>query len=58
MARRSIPAETKAAVVAAAQVEGANLREIATQFGVSLPSVYNWVKAANTVAAVSETIEA
>jgi transposase len=46
MARRTIAADVKAAVVAAATAEGANLPAIATQFGVSLPTVYNWKNAA------------
>ncbi len=58
MARRSIPIETRNAVVAAAQVEGANLSEIAKQYSISLPSIYNWLKAAQVVEAVSETVEA
>ncbi|MGH7974781.1 MAG: helix-turn-helix domain-containing protein [bacterium] len=46
MARRTIAAEVKAAVVAAALLEGADLPAIATQYGVSLPTVYNWKNAA------------
>ncbi len=46
MARRTIASDVKVAVVAAALVEGANLPEIAKQFGVSLPTVYNWKNAA------------
>lgn len=57
MARRSIPLETRNAVIAAAQVEGAKLSEVAAKFQVSLPTVYNYLKAAQVVAAVSETLE-
>jgi transposase len=54
MARRTISNEVKAAVLAAAQVEGAKLPEVAKQFGVSLPTVYNYLKAAKVVEAVPE----
>ena len=54
MARRSLSAELKAAVLAAAQVEGAKLPEIAKANGISLPTVYNWLKAAKVVEAVPE----
>jgi transposase-like protein len=53
MARRTIAADVKAAVVAAALVEGADLPAIATQYGVSLPTVYNWKNAATR----TETVE-
>jgi transposase len=55
MARRTIAADVKAAVLAAAQVEGAHLPEVAKQFGVSLPTVYNYLKAAKVVEVVPET---
>jgi transposase-like protein len=59
MARRTINPETKAAVVAASLVEGASLPAIATQFGVSLPTVYNWKNAAlKTTEAVVESVQA
>jgi transposase-like protein len=44
-----LSAELKAAVLAAAQVEGAKLPEIARANGISLPTVYNWLKAAKVV---------
>lgn len=46
MSRRSIPAEIKTAVLVAALENGAKLPEIAKQYGVSLPTVYNWKNAA------------
>lgn len=46
MARRTIDPAVKTAVVAAALAQGANLVEIAKQYGVSLPTVYNWKNAA------------
>jgi transposase-like protein len=55
MARRTLAPELKAAVLAAAQVEGANLPEIAKANGISLPSIYNWLKAAKVVETVPET---
>ena len=59
MARRTIAADVKAAVVAASLVEGANLPAIAIQFGVSLPTVYNWKNAAlKTTEAVVESVQA
>jgi len=45
MARRTIDPAVKTAVVAAALADGANLPEIAKQYGVSLPTVYNWKNA-------------
>lgn len=55
MARRSIPVETRNAILAAAQVEGVRLPDVAKQFGVSLPTVYNYLKSAKVVEAVPET---
>ena len=49
MSRRSIPKETKEAVVKAMKVVGARSVEVAEQFGVSLPTVYNWVKQTKTL---------
>ena len=46
MARRTIDPAVRTAVVAAALAEGAKLTEIAKQYGVSLPTVYNWKNAA------------
>jgi transposase len=46
--------ELKAAVLAAAQVEGARLPEIAKANGISLPTIYNWLKAVKVVEAVPE----
>ena len=54
MARRSLSAELKAAVLAAAQVEGAKLPEIARANGISLPTIYNWLKAAKVVEVTPE----
>jgi transposase-like protein len=54
MARRALAPELKAAVLAAAQVEGAKLPEIALANGISLPTIYNWLKAAKVVEAVPE----
>lgn len=56
MARRSISSEVKAQIVEAMQQEGAKASEVAVRFSVSLPSVYNWVKAANAVPV--ESVEA
>lgn len=58
MARRSIPVETRNAVLAAAQLPDANLPEIAKQFGVSLPTVYNYLKAARVVETIPESVQA
>ena len=46
MARRTIDPAVKTAILAAALAEGAKLAVIAKQYGVSLPSVYNWRNAA------------
>lgn len=46
MARRTLDPAIRTAVVAAALAEGAKLPEIAKQYGVSLPTVYNWKNAA------------
>lgn len=46
MARRTIDPAVRTAVVAAALAEGAKLPVIAQQYGVSLPTVYNWKNAA------------
>jgi len=54
MARRALAPELKAAVLAAAQVEGARLPEIAKANGISLPTIYNWLKAVKVVEAVPE----
>jgi transposase-like protein len=54
MARRTIDPAVKAAALAEAQVEGANLIEVAKKAGVSLPSIYNWLKAAKVVEATPE----
>jgi transposase-like protein len=54
MARRTIDPAVKAAVLVAAQVEGAKLPEIARANGISLPTIYNWLKAAKVVEAVPE----
>ena len=54
MARRTIDANVKATALAEAQVEGANLVEVARKAGVSLPSIYNWLKKAKVVEVVPE----
>lgn len=54
MARRTIDPAVKAAALAEAQVEGANLVEVAKRAGVSLPSIYNWLKKAKAVEVVPE----
>jgi len=46
MARRTIDPAVRTAVVAAALAEGAKLAVIAKEYGVSLPTVYNWKNAA------------
>lgn len=45
MARRTIDEAVKLGVLAASLKDGANLPEIAKQYGVSLPTVYNWKNA-------------
>jgi transposase-like protein len=55
MARRTIDPTVKATALAEAQVEGANLVEVARRAGVSLPSIYNWLKKAKVVEVVPET---
>jgi transposase-like protein len=42
MARRTIDPAVKTAVLVAALGNGAKLPEIAKQYGVSLPTIYNW----------------
>ena len=45
MARRSISAETRTAVLEAANLQGPKHYEaIAKQFGVSVPTIYNWLR--------------
>lgn len=46
MARRTIDSAVRTAVVAAALADGAKLPVIAKEYGVSLPTVYNWKNAA------------
>ena len=58
MSRRTIEPSVKAAILAAAQVAGAKLPEVAKQFGVSLPTVYNYLKAAKVVEVACEAAEA
>jgi len=55
MARRTIAADVKAAVLEAMKVDGAKLPEIAKANGLSLPTLYNWKKAAKVVEATPET---
>jgi len=50
MARRAISAETKATVLAAANEQGPKHYDtIAKQFGVSVPTIYNWLNALKPV---------
>jgi transposase len=56
MARRTIDPLVQAQVLQAAQVEGANLPAVAKQFGISLPTVYNYLRKAKEVAV--ETVQA
>jgi len=45
MARRTITAETRTAVLEAANLQGPKHYEaIAKQFGVSVPTIYNWLR--------------
>lgn len=46
MGRRSISNEVKAQIVEAMAQEGSKAKEVALRFGVSLPTVYAYVKAA------------
>ena len=45
MSRRTIDPTVKTAVLVAALETGAKLPEIAKQYGVSLPTIYNWKNA-------------
>ena len=56
MSRRTIPVEVKAQVVEAMRVEGAKSSEVALRFGISVPTVYNYVKQAQV--ATVEVVEA
>lgn len=56
MARRSISLEVRNQIVEAMAQEGSKAKEVAVRFGVSLPTIYNYVKAAQVVP--SETVEA
>jgi transposase-like protein len=60
MARRTIDPTVKTAVLVAALESGAKLPEIAKQYGVSLPTVYNWKNAAlaEKAAAVASLVPA
>ena len=52
MARRLITNETKTAVLAAANEQGPKHYEaIAKQFGVSVPTIYNWLRELKPVVA-------
>jgi transposase-like protein len=49
MARRTISVELKNQVLEAAREQGPkNYKAIATQFGVSVPTIYNWLNATTT----------
>jgi transposase-like protein len=56
MARRTIDPAVKTAILAAALAEGAKLAAIAKQYGVSLPSVYNWRNAARAAEKAAEVV--
>ena len=60
MARRTITAETRTAVLEAANLQGPKHYEaIAKQFGVSVPTIYNWLrelKAPTTETTVETTV--
>ncbi len=52
MARRSISTETRTAVLEAANLQGPKHYEaIAKQFGVSVPTIYNWLRELKPVTA-------
>jgi transposase-like protein len=55
MARRSIDPAVKTAVLEALKNPEVNKVELAKQYGLSLPTLYNWLKAARPVEAVPET---
>jgi len=55
MARRSIPEATKTAVLEALKNTEVNKVELAKQHGLSLPTLYNWLKAAKVVTQTVET---
>ena len=58
MARRTITAETKTAVLEAANLQGPKHYEaIAKQFGVSVPTIYNWLRALNTTTTTETPVE-
>lgn len=49
MARRTIAAETKNQVLEAARTQGPSAyKAIAAQFGVSVPTIYNWLNETRT----------
>jgi transposase-like protein len=58
MARRTIDPVLKAAVLAAAQDENAHLPSIAKANGISLPTIYNWLKATKVVEPVTTEVQA
>jgi transposase-like protein len=56
MARRVITAETKAAILALVHAQGPKHYDaIAKQHGVSVPTIYNWLRALNAPAAETQT---
>lgn len=56
MARRTITAETRTAVLAAANEQGPKHYEaIAKQYGVSVPTIYNWLRELKTPATETQT---
>jgi Mor family transcriptional regulator len=56
MARRTIAPEIKAAVLLALQNPEVNKVELAKQYGLSLPTIYNYLNASKAVA--TETVQA
>jgi transposase-like protein len=54
MARRTIDPAVKAAVLEALQDQEVNKVELAKQHGLSLPTLYNWLKKAKVVEATPE----
>jgi len=57
MARRTISTEVKNQVLEAARTQGpSHYAEIAKQFGVSVPTIYNWLNATKTEATPEITV--
>jgi transposase-like protein len=58
MARKKIDPEVKRAVLEALQNPDVNKVELAKQYSLSLPTLYNWRKVANVTVAPVETAQA